>query len=267
MKIVQKCKIFVAGLAAASILASCPVALAVSPAGYTTINVIEQSNDVATPEQVVALIGQIGTVTTASRPSIVAALTAYNQLDDTGKAAVSNYAVLAEAQQVLGIKDALAKCDAYFDKVQREWDVNAPFAYECDRNGNCYILPWFQIHENSGQYDIYPGVEFLYQGDENVVMEKVIVRAGDSLEDFPAAGPYTDIEPCSELTVHTLSADGVQWMHNILSQPEIIVRFKGTIGTHDYTVTPENRQAITDVLNAYDLLNAATPEVWAKALS
>lgn len=267
MKIAEKCKVAVAGLSIAAVLASCPVALAVSPAGYTSFAEVEECNDAATPEQVVGLIGQIGTVTTASRPAIVAALTAYNQLDDAGKAAVTNYAVLAEAQQVLGIKDALAKCSVDFDKVERSWDINAPYAYTCDANGTCYLLPWFQIHEEKGQYTLYPGIEFLYQGTKNVAMDKVVVRAGDSLESFEGRGPFTDVEPCYELTVHSLSEEGVQWLHTILAQPEIIVRFNGSIGSADYTVTPENRQAITDVLNLYDLLQAATPEVRAKALS
>lgn len=35
----------------------------------------------------------------------------------------------------------------------------------------------------------------------------------------------------------------------------------------DHTVTPEERQAITDVLNAYDLFKAASPTVRAKALN
>lgn len=267
MKIAEKCKVAVVGLSIAAVLASCPVALAVSSAGYTSFAEMEQCNDAATPDQVVGLIGQIGTVTTASRPAIVAALTAYNQLDDAGKAAVTNYAVLAEAQQVLGIKDALAKCSVDFDKVERSWDINAPYAYACDANGTCYLLPWFQIHEEKGQYTLYPGIEFLYQGTKNVAMDKVVVRAGDSLESFEGRGPFTDVEPCYELTVHSLSEDGVQWLHTILAQPEIIVRFNGSIGSADYTVTPENRQAITDVLNLYDLLQAATPEVRAKALS
>lgn len=267
MKIAEKCKIAVAGLSIAAVLASCPVALAVSPAGYTSFAEVEQCNDAAMPEQVVDLIEQIGTVTTARRPAIVAALTAYNQLDDAGKAAVTNYAVLAEAQQVLGIKDALAKCSVDFDKVERSWDINAPYAYTCDANGVCYLLPWFQIHEEKGQYTLYPGIEFLYQGTKNVAMDKVVVRAGDSLESFEGRGPFTDVEPCYELTVHSLSEDGVQWLHTILAQPEIIVRFNGSIGSADYTVTPENRQAITDVLNLYDLLQAATPEVRAKALN
>lgn len=267
MKIAEKCKVAVAGLSIAAVLASCPVALAVSPAGYTSFAEVEQCNDAATPEQVVDLIEQIGTVTTARRPAIVAALTAYNQLDDAGKAAVTNYAVLAEAQQVLGIKDALAKCSVDFDKVERSWDINAPYAYTCDANGTCYLLPWFQIHEEKGQYTLYPGIEFLYQGTKNVAMDKVVVRAGDSLESFEGRGPFTDVEPCYELTVHSLSEEGVQWLHTILAQPEIIVRFNGSIGSADYTVTPENRQAITDVLNLYDLLQAATPEVRAKALN
>ena len=78
---------------------------------------LEECNT-ATVAQVESLINQIGTVTTARRPAIVAAVNAYNELDDASKAQVSNFAVLAEAQQVLGLKDALAKLKISYDKVE-----------------------------------------------------------------------------------------------------------------------------------------------------
>lgn len=267
MKIAEKFKVAVVGLSIAAVLASCPVALAVSPAGYTSFAEMEQCNDAATPDQVVGLIGQIGTVTTASRQAIVAALTAYNQLDDAGKAAVSNYAVLAEAQQVLGIKDALAKCSVDFDKVERNWYIEPPYADTCDSNGSCYMVPWIVVDEAKGQYNITAGAHMVYQGETNLAMSQITVRAGDSLMNFPAGGPYTSSQPYYESSTYTFAPEDMQWMHTILGQSEIIVRFSGYIGTKDYTVTPENRQAITDVLNLYDLLQAATPEVRAKALS
>lgn len=60
-------------------------------------------------QEVEALIAQIGTVTRENRSAVERAVDAYSQLDDATKAEVSNFAVLAEAQQILGIKDSLSK--------------------------------------------------------------------------------------------------------------------------------------------------------------
>ena len=50
-------------------------------------------------QEVEALIAQIGTVTRENRSAVERAVDAYSQLDDATKAEVSNFAVLAEAQQ------------------------------------------------------------------------------------------------------------------------------------------------------------------------
>ena len=61
--------------------------------------------------------------------------------------------------------------------------------------------------------------------------------------------------------------EDIQWFKNILSADEIIIRYSGDGGSIDHIVAPEERQAITDVLNAYDLFKAASPTVRAKALN
>ena len=60
-------------------------ALAISPAGDVPFAVLAQQNSAVTPEQVEALISQIGTVTRSRRAAIVAALDANNQLDEDRK--------------------------------------------------------------------------------------------------------------------------------------------------------------------------------------
>ena len=127
MKITEKCKVIVAGSLVAALMAGTALpALAASPAGDVPFAVLAQQNSAVTPEQVEALISQIGTVTRSRRAAIVAALDAYNQLDDAGKAAVTNFGVLAEAQQILGIQDALAKCNVNYDAVEDCWAITTP---------------------------------------------------------------------------------------------------------------------------------------------
>ena len=69
-------------------------------------------------QEVETLIAQIGTVTRENRSAVEKAVNAYNQLDDASKAGVSNFDVLAEAQQILGIKDALAKLNVEHDRCR-----------------------------------------------------------------------------------------------------------------------------------------------------
>lgn len=127
---------------AATLISVAAPAMAVSPAEYMSTAALEECNT-ATVAQVESLINQIGTVTTARRPAIVAAVNAYNELDDASKAQVSNFAVLAEAQQVLGLKDALAKLKISYDKVEDARSYVSPTEDRLSNQGKSYILPFF----------------------------------------------------------------------------------------------------------------------------
>ena len=64
-----------------------------------------------------------------------------------------------------------------------------------------------------------------------------------------------------------MEPDEIDWLRNLLSAQTIIMRFTGVDYTKvDYTWTPQDRQAVTDIINLYDLLKAATPEIREKAL-
>lgn len=127
MKITRFWKHFLASACIIGILASgLPAYAAASPA-QAAPEALELCNAAATPESVISLINQIGTVTRNRRPAIVAALNAYNQLDDASKAQVSNFSTLAEAQQILGIQDALAKLSVNYDKVDADWSISTPY--------------------------------------------------------------------------------------------------------------------------------------------
>lgn len=52
-----------------------------------------------------------------------------------------------------------------------------------------------------------------------------------------------------------------------MSADTVIMRFEGTdYSKFDYTWTGQDRQAITDIIDLYNLLKAVTPEVREKAL-
>ena len=252
---------------AATLLSVAAPAMAVSPAEYMSTAALEECNT-ATVAQVESLINQIGTVTTARRPAIVAAVNAYNELDDASKAQVSNFAVLAEAQQVLGLKDALAKLKISYDKVEDARSYVSPTEDRLSNQGKSYILPFFV---NGSTNDPSMFFMVLCSGNKYVYLDTITIRAGEYKYTYTI--DWTDVDrgydgkQYWELTSFMGDDEDIQWFKNILSADEIIIRYSGDGGSIDHTVTPEERQAITDVLNAYDLFKAASPTVRAKALN
>ena len=54
----------------------------------------------------------------------------------------------------------------------------------------------------------------------------------------------------------------IDWLREMLSAKTIITRYSGASGAqYDYTWTADDRQAVTDMVNLYDLLVAASSEV------
>lgn len=271
MKLVKKSKKLVAALCIAAVLAGGAMpTYALSPAGYTSLTQLEETN-AAEPQQVETLINQIGTVTRDSRPAIVAALDAYNQLDDAGKAAVSNFAVLAEAQQILGIKDALAKCTVEYDAVEDSWTIYTPHYYSVTKRLTCGIGPQLYI-ANNGEYVAFSEL-FMYIGNEKLDIDTIVLRGGDykytyrCSYDNSSYGYDKKLKCWFATTFFLMEPDEIDWLRNLLSAQTVIMRFNGVdYNQYDYTWTPQDRQAITDIINLYDLLKAATPEVCAKAL-
>lgn len=228
---------------AATLISVAAPAMAVSPAEYMSTAALEECNT-ATVAQVESLINQIGTVTTARRPAIVAAVNAYNELDDASKAQVSNFAVLAEAQQVLGLKDALAKLKISYDKVEDARSYVSPTEDRLSNQGKSYILPFFV---NGSTNDPSMFFMVLCSGNKYVYLDTITIRAGEYKYTYTI--DWTDVDrgydgkQYWELTSFVGDDEDIQWFKNILSADEIIIRYSGDGGSIDHTVTPEERQA------------------------
>lgn len=97
-------------------------------------------------QEVETLIAQIGTVTRENRSAVEKAVNAYNQLDDASKAGVSNFDVLAEAQQILGIKDALAKLNVEHDRVENNYTISDSYVESTLNTGLCMIAPSIRVY-------------------------------------------------------------------------------------------------------------------------
>ena len=232
---------------------------------------LAQQNSAVTPEQVEALISQIGTVARSRRAAIVAALDAYNQLDDAGKAAVTNFGVLAEAQQILGIQDALAKCNVNYDAVEDCWAITTPHDDSIDKRKTCGIGPNLYIWDKGNTIVFWE--DFTYMGSSELDIDDIILRGGDYKYTYICDYDNSDYGYDKELgkwfawATFEMEDSEVEWLRNLLSADTVIMRFEGTdYSKFDYTWTGQDRQAIADIIDLYNLLKAVTPEVREKAL-
>ena len=218
-------------------------------------------------QEVETLIAQIGTVTRENRSAVEKAVNA-------SKAGVSNFDVLAEAQQILGIKDALAKLNVEHDRVENNYTISDSYVESTLNTGLCMIAPSIRVYGDRDELVLM--ISFVYVGDELLNANRVIVRVGDNKytynqDAFSAIG--RDI--CKINTGKLKWVEGfvtraedfdIELLRDALSSQEAIFRFSG-YQNYDYVLTQQNRQAITDVLNAYNLMCSVSPDVLRKALA
>ena len=183
-------------------------------------------------QEVETLIAQIGTVTRENRSAVEKAVNAYNQLDDASKAGVSNFDVLAEAQQILGIKDALAKLNIDHDKVENSIVMVSPYTVNNESVGQSVMAPAIIFVEQYDQPLLAMAVEYI--GEEHLWMNVVKVRAGENkyeyyYGDFPITDAGEEKIKNKTVAVETgtrIATDNDYNMFmNILNAKEAIVRF------------------------------------------
>lgn len=229
MKITEKCNVLVASAIVAALISGTALpALAASPAGDVPFAVLAQQNSAVTPEQ-------------------------------------------AEAQQILGIQDALAKCNVNYDAVEDCWAITTPHDDSIDKRKTCGIGPNLYIWDKGNTIVFWE--DFTYMGSSELDINDIILRGGDYkytyICDYDNSGYGYDKELGKWFAWATFEMEDseVEWLRNLLSADTVIMRFEGTdYSKFDYTWTGQDRQAITDIIDLYDLLKAVTPEVREKAL-
>lgn len=229
MKILEKCKVIAAGTIVAALMAGTALpALAASPAGDVPFAVLAQQNSAVTPEQ-------------------------------------------AEAQQILGIQDALAKCNVNYDAVEDCWAITTPHDDSIDKRKTCGIGPNLYIWDKGNTIVFWE--DFTYMGSSELDIDDIILRGGDYKYTYICDYDNSDYGYDKELgkwfawATFEMEDSEVEWLRNLLSADTVIMRFEGTdYSKFDYTWTVQDRQAITDIIDLYNLLKAVTPEVREKAL-
>ena len=222
MKLVKCGKIVVASLCMMATLAGVAMpALAISPAGCTSLAQIEEMND-------------------------------------------------DEEAQVQALKAAIAKVNVKYDEVQRSWQFDSPIYDKAEKNKTCCLSPWIYIFD--GCKDVYFDEDFSYNGNSEIPLDTLYIRAGDYLYTYECDPDYTDYaydtdkEVWWALSNFEMEPSEIDWLRNVLGEKKIITRYYGAGAQYDYTWTADDRQAVTDMVNLYDLLVAASPEVRARAL-
>lgn len=222
MKLVKCGKIVVASLCMMATLTGAAMpALAISPAGCTSLAQIEEMND-----------------------------------DDEA--------------QVQALKAAIAKVNVKYDEVQQSWEFDSPIYDKAEKNKTCCLSPWIYIFD--GCKDVYFDEDFSYNGNSEIPLDTLYIRAGDYLYTYECDPDYTDYaydtdkEVWWALSNFEMEPSEIDWLRNVLGEKKIITRYYGAGAQYDYTWTADDRQAVTDMVNLYDLLVAASPEVRARAL-
>lgn len=222
MKLVKCGKIVVASLCMMATLTGAAMpALAISPAGYTSLAQIEEMND-------------------------------------------------DEEAQVQALKTAIAKVNVKYDEVQQSWEFDSPIYDKAEKNKTCCLSPWIYIFD--GCKDVYFDEDFSYNGNSEIPLDTLYIRAGDYLYTYECDPDYTDYaydtdkEVWWALSNFEMEPSEIDWLRNVLGEKKIITRYYGAGAQYDYTWTADDRQAVTDMVNLYDLLVAASPEVRARAL-
>lgn len=209
-------------------------------------------------------INNIGTVTLSSKEKIIDAQKLYSKLNTDERAAVANYDKLKEARKKLDElqkqeedrirQQAVAKMRTVTDKVQGiTWYY--PNSFPMYINSRSNVLPYI----GKDNYSTWLRLRINYAGSRWVFFESVIFAVdGDNYyktyDYFDVSrdnagsmvGEYVDFNPTEE---------DIAMLKTIADSDETIVRFQGQDYYSDLTVSSTDKQAIKDVLAAYEVLS------------
>ncbi len=280
MKLVKCGKIAVASLCMVAILAGAAMpALAISPAGCTSLAQLEKENEVTTPEQVEAQINQIGPITLESATAIANAQGAYDSLPDEWKAMVSNYETLKLATEELEDLQVENLTEKLSKSLYKEHDDIENFdIYYWSKwplsNQTSFILPYFCVSDN----EIQPiRLLYTYYGSKWIFWDSIVYSVDGevykkSFDTTASRNVVTEIGTKStyvwELRDEIADAKEIELLKKSVSAKKAVYRFKGSDSQYDYQMSSyqNDREAITKVLDAYESLMAVSPNVQKRVL-
>ncbi len=174
------------------------------------------------------------------------------QIDTIGEVTLDSESKIAEAESALaGLaeEDRIQNINFYSPKALKYYS-NGSWAADV----RCFILPYLGRNDSS----VWLRLIYNYTGSDWVFFEKVIVVADG--QKFEKSFDYSDIvrdnEAYSvwEYVDDTVSASDEKMLWAIANSKETLVRFQGDDYMHDFTVNATDKQAIREVMTAYDAL-------------
>ena len=210
-------------------------------------------------------INAIGEVTLEDADAIQAAQNALKALSSEDAAKVEGAATLEAAAKAL--KDLktqpaealLANMRKDEDRIQK-MSFYSPKALKYYSNGSwaadirCFILPYLGRNDSS----VWLRLIYNYTGDDWIFFENVIVVAdGQKFEKrFDRFDIVRDNEAGDvwEYIDDEVSSWDEEMLWAIANSSETLVRFQGDDHSHDFTVSAGDKEAIRQVLTAYDAL-------------
>ena len=216
--------------------------------------------------EVVNLIDNIGDITLESVEHIETAKAAYDALSDSNQAKVQNADKLkTAAEQITELKreqaeallsnmrldeDKVQKMRFYTPKVVKHYSDGSWAA-----DIRCFVVPYLGRDSNS----VWLRLICNYTGDDWVFWKKLTFAVDD--ERYTKTFSYYDVVRNNdgggvwEYIDTDVSASDIEMLWAIANSTETIVRFEGDDYTHDFTVNSDDKQAIRDVLTAYEALS------------
>ena len=213
-------------------------------------------------------IDAIGTVTLDSEAAIAAARAAFDALPASLREQVGNAAALSAAEEALVTlkrqQAELLLSNMYLDedKVQNiQFYYPKAFKFYSDgkwaADRRCFVLPYIGRNEDS----IWLRLVFNYTGGDWVFFETIIYAVDD--ERYTDTFDYYDVvrdnggsDVWEYVDTRAYELD-VEMLWEIADSTETIVRFEGSDYYYDFTVSETDKQAIREVLTAYEALKAA----------
>lgn len=210
--------------------------------------------------QVVELIDAIGDVTLEKAGSIHAAEEALEALPEEAAALVTNTDVLTSAAAQL---ETLSReqGEALLQSMRMEGDeVRGMYFYYPSQYPNyidtrCYMLPY--IGRDSDR--VWLRLMFDYTGDDWIFFDNLTIAVDD--ERYYKSFNYFDVTRDNDYGVVWEYADcpvsesDIDLLWAVANSSQTIVRFEGDDYRYDHTVSESDKQAIRDVLTAFEALS------------
>ncbi len=233
----------------------CPEKVKTKIGNYDVLVEAEDEISSLKVQNVISLIDKIGTVTVDSGNAITKAQQMYDKLSDAEKKKVENYNILSEAPAKLKeakLQRALSRLRIQTDEVEGiTWYLSKSEPYYADSRS--YVMPYI----GKSSTNTWLKLRYHYTGKEWVFFDTVTIVIDDEKyeKSFSSFEVKRDHDTEVWEYVHTYpSREDIDMLKKIASSKETVIRFKGDTKHFDFTVSQNDKNGITDVLTAYELL-------------